>query len=42
MKIENTLENAQEVDKWLKENKDIKSIILSKFILSFTKKYHDF
>ena len=24
----NTLENAQEVDKWLKENKDIKSIIL--------------
>ena len=24
----NTLENAQEVDKWLKENKDIKTIIL--------------
>ena len=24
----NTLENAQEVDKWLKENKDIKSMIL--------------
>ena len=24
----NTLENAQEVDKWLKQNKDIKSIIL--------------
>ena len=27
-KSKNTLENAQEVDKWLNENKDIKSIIL--------------
>ena len=27
-KSKNTLENAQEVDKWLNKNKDIKSIIL--------------